>query len=180
MSVTFRLYYIFVVMELGSRRVLWVNVTRHPTAQWTRQQLREAIPADHEYRVLIHDRDNIFSPELDHSVRNLGLRVVKTPYRSPQANAFCERLIGSLRRECLDWLIPLNESHLRRLVSDWVNHYNHGRPHMGLGPGVPDPPVHLPADLQTVRHRIADGYGIVSRAVLGGLCHEYGLAKTVA
>jgi transposase InsO family protein len=105
----FQCLYIFVVMEIGSRRILHCNVTRFPTAQWTIQQLREAIPSDHEYRFLIHDRHATFSSELDATVAGLGLQVLKTPIRSPQANAFCERLIGTMRRECLDYLIPLND-----------------------------------------------------------------------
>jgi putative transposase len=93
-----------------------VNVTAHPTAAWTLQQLREAIPADHAYRFLIHDRDTIFSQTLDRHVHHLGLKVLKTPPRSPQANALCERLIGTLRRECLDFMIPLTEHHPNRVI----------------------------------------------------------------
>src|SRR5215475_11984333 len=98
-TATFRLLYVFVLMEHATRRILHCNVTAHPTAQWTLQQLREAIPSDHGYRFLIHDRDGIFSQQLDQQVQHLGLRVLKTPVRSPQANALCERLLGTLRRE---------------------------------------------------------------------------------
>jgi transposase InsO family protein len=115
-TATFRLLSVLVVMELATRRILHVNVTAHPTALWALQQLRDAIPSDHAYRFLIHDRDSIFSPQLDQQVRHLGLRVLKTPPQSPQANAICERLIGTLRRECLDFLIPLTEPHLRCLL----------------------------------------------------------------
>ena len=101
-TATFRLLYVFVVIEHASRRLLHVNVTAHPTAEWTLQQLREAIPSDHTYRFVIHDRDRIFSAQLDQSIRHLGLRVLQTPPRAPQANAVCERVLGSLRRECLD------------------------------------------------------------------------------
>jgi putative transposase len=96
-TATFRLLYVFVLMEHTTRRLLHVNVTAHPTAQWTLQQLREALPCDHTYRFLVHDRDSIFSPQLDQSIRHLGLRVVKTPPQTPQANSLCERLIGTLR-----------------------------------------------------------------------------------
>jgi transposase InsO family protein len=107
----FRVLFVFVAMELGSRRILHCNVTAHPTASWTLQQLREAIPSDHSYRFLIHDRDSIFSSDLDEELRDtFGLRVIRTPIRAPQANAYCERLIGTVRRECLDFLIPLNEN----------------------------------------------------------------------
>jgi transposase InsO family protein len=117
-TATFRLLYVFVVMEHDTRRMLHANVTAHPTAPWTFQQLREAIPAEHAYRFLIHDRDAIFSQELDRHVRHLGLKVLKIPLQSPQANALCERLLGTLRRECLDFLIPLSEHHLRCIVRE--------------------------------------------------------------
>jgi putative transposase len=115
-TATFRLFYIFVVIEHATRRILHTNVTAHPTAPWTLQQLRDAIPSDHSYRFLIQDRDSIFVPQLDQQVRHLGLRVLKTPPQRPQANALCERLIGTLRRECLDFLIPLTENHLRHIL----------------------------------------------------------------
>jgi putative transposase len=171
-TATFRLLYIFVLMEHATRRILHCNVTTHPTAQWTLQQLREALSADHAYRFLIHDRDTIFSQQLDQGVCNLGLRVLKTPARSPQANALCERLIGTLRRECLDFVIPLTEHHLRRLLHEWATHYNEGRPHMSLGPGIPEPPSSLPASRQEHRHRLATHLCVVSDPILGGLHHE--------
>src|SRR5208337_3382379 len=108
-TATFRILYVFVVIEHASRRLIHLNVTAHPTAAWTLQQLRDAIPLDHEYRFIIHDHDAIFSAELDASLTRLGLKVITTPVRSPQANSLCERLIGTLRRECLDWIIPLSE-----------------------------------------------------------------------
>ena len=126
----FRVLFVFVAMEVGSRRILHCNLTAHPTADWTLQQLREAIPSDHSYKFLIHDRDSIFSTELDEELRNtFGLRVLRTPARAPQANAYCERLIGTVRRECLDFIIPLNERHLRGTLRPWIAHYNQGRPH---------------------------------------------------
>jgi transposase InsO family protein len=82
-----------------------------PTAAWTLQQLRDAIPSNHTYRFLIHDRDRIFSQPLDQHIRRLGLRLLKTRVRRPQANALCERLLGTLWRECLDFIIPLTETH---------------------------------------------------------------------
>jgi transposase InsO family protein len=115
-SATFRILYLLVVMEHASRRIIHLNVTAHPTAAWTLQQLREAIPSDHTYRFILHDRDTIFSTNFDASVVRMGLEVIKTPVRSPQANSLCERLIGTLRRECLDWVIPLSEQYLRKTV----------------------------------------------------------------
>jgi putative transposase len=179
-TATFRLLYVFVVMEHASRRILHVHVTAHPTAEWTLQQLREAIPADHVYRCLIHDRDSIFSQVLDQRIRQLGLRVLRTPPHSPQANALCERLLGTLRRECVDFLIPLSENHLRRLLQEWVRHYNAGRPHMSLGPGIPHPSSPLPVPLQEHRHRVPAHLQVVERPILGGLHHEYRLAEKAA
>ena len=173
---TFRLLYVFVVMEHGSRRLIHCNVTAHPTALWTRQQLREALGYETAYRYLIHDRDSIFSVELDASVGNFGLRVLKIPPRSPMANGICERLIGTIRRECLDWLIPLSEAHLRLVLKSWIGHYNRGRPHMVLGPGVPDPPAIVSRSMLRSRHILADFESVRSKAVLGGLHHEYSLA----
>ena len=104
----------------------------------------------------------------------MGLRVLKTPVRSPQANAHCERLIGTIRRECLDFVIPLTERHLRRVLTEWVAHYNRGRPHASLGPGIPDPPLDW-RELGPHGHRIPDGHEVVGTPVLGGLHHEYRL-----
>jgi putative transposase len=111
-TATFKCLYVFVIIELGTRKLLHIHVTDHPRAAWTQQQLREAIPSDHDYRFLNYDRDCIFSSQLDQSITHMGLRVLRTPYRSPKANSFCERVIGTLRRECLDFLIPLTENHL--------------------------------------------------------------------
>ncbi len=174
----FHVIYILVVMEIGSRRILHCNATPHPTAEWTIQQLREAIPSDHEYRFLIHDRHATFSSELDAAVANLGLQVLKTPVRTPQANAYCERLIGSMRRECLDFMIPLNERHLRMIVREWVSHYNRGRPHSRLGPGIPDQRTASPH--RTHRHRFEKAERVTSTPVLGGLHHEYALERSAA
>jgi transposase InsO family protein len=104
----FRVLHILVAMEVGRRRILHFDVTAHPTAEWTLQQFREAIPDDHSYRFLIHDRDSIFSAEVDRILAASGLRVLRTPVRAPKANAYCERLIGTIRRECLDFVIPFN------------------------------------------------------------------------
>jgi putative transposase len=174
----FRIIYVFVVMEIGSRRVLHCNATPYPTSEWTMQQLREAIPSDHEYCFLIHDRHATFSNELDAAVNTLGLQVLKTPIRAPQANAFCERLIGTMRRECLDYMIPLNDRHLRRILREWVAHYNRGRPHSRLGPGIPD---HRSAPSPRAhRHRFEESERVISTSVLGGLHHEYALESTAA
>jgi len=179
-TATFRLLYVFIVIEHQTRRIVHCNVTAHPTAAWTLQQLREAIPSDHSYRFLVHDRDGIFSPLLDKSVSHMGIRVLRSPPRSPKANSFCERVIGTLRRECLDYFIPITESHLRSITTNWMTHYNKGRPHSSLGPGIPNPPSDLPVALQTHRHRIPNHLKVMAHPILGGLHHEYGLLPKAA
>jgi len=179
-TATFRLLYVFVVIEHESRRLLHANVTAHPTASWTIQQLREAIPVDHQYRILIHDRDTIFSKAVDQSVSHMGLHVIKTPVRTPVANSICERILGTLRRECLDFVIPLNEKHLYGILKEWAAYYNQGRPHMSLGPGIPKPIRTLPVPQQAHRHWMPSGQSVVSRPILGGLHHDYRLEQKVA
>jgi len=110
--------------------------------------------------------------ELSASLTRLGLKVITTPVRSPQANSLCERLVGTLRRECLDWVIPLSERHLRKVLASWMVHYNRGRPHSSLGPGVPDQRPVFRA-LQRRRHRFDRRVSIVARPVLNGLHNEY-------
>ena len=90
--------------------------------------------------------------------------------------AFCERLIGTIRRECLDWLIPFNERHVDRIMRAWVAHYNRGRPHASLGPGIPDPPA-MGISVPSHRHHLPSGHRVTSTAILGGLHHEYRLEK---
>ena len=178
-TATFQLVYILVIMELDTRRILHFNVTQHPTAEWTLQQFRECVTGDEGYRFVIHDRDRIYSRELDASLKTLGLAVLKTPYKSPQANAFCERLIGSARRECLDFVIPLNETHIRQTLKSWTTHYNRGRPHSSLGPGIPDKSSPK-AEVQIARHSIPKDCRVASVSILGGLHHEYRLEKIPA
>jgi transposase InsO family protein len=126
-------------------------------------------------RATAPDRLATFSAELDATVNAFGLQVLKTPIRIPQANAFCERLIGTARRECLDFMIPLNERHLRKTLREWVSHYNRGRPHSRLGPGIPDSIPAPPA--REHRHCFEEGEPVKSNSVLGGLHHEYSLER---
>jgi transposase InsO family protein len=178
-TATFQLVYVFVVMEIASRRVLHFNVTRHPTADWTLQQFRECIVGDEGYRFIIHDRDRIYSRDLDAALKTLGLTVLKTPRKAPKANAICERWIGSARRECLDFIIPISETHIRQTLKCWVEHYNRARPHSSLGPGTPDPssPKTEPQDQ---RHCIPKDCRVAVSSILGGLHHEYRLEKVAA
>ena len=133
------------------------------------------------HRYLLHDRDSIFAKHLDESIKALGLRVLKSPPQSPKANSICERVIGTIRRECLDWLIPMTEAHLREILKTWVSHYNGGRPHSSLGPGLPGPPNTVVATERpsNSRHWLGEGVAVRSKSVLGGLHHEYSLVPAV-
>ena len=174
-TATFRLLYVFIVIYHGSRRLLHINVTTHPTATWTLHQLREAFGFD-THQFLLHDRDSIFTRHLDESIEGFGLQILKSPPHSPNAYALCERLIGTIRREFLDWLIPLSEPHLRAILCLWSDHYNRARPHVSLGPSMPGPPrTHPPASETVCRHRIDAVCSVAVRSVLGGLHLEYSL-----
>src|SRR6202795_4648 len=155
-TATFRMLYVFVVIEHGTRRLAHVNVTAHPSADWTLQQLRAIVGEEGGHQYLIHDRDKIFAKRVDQSIRALGLEVLRSPVASPKANSICERVIGTIRRECLDWIIPMSEAHLRSILREWATHYNQGRPHSALGPSVPDPPKELvEAPKSESRYRLA-------------------------
>jgi len=178
-TATFRILYVFVVLEVGTRRILQWNVTAHPTADWTAQQFRMVVPGDQAHRFVIHDRDTIYSDGVDRTRLAMGLTVLKTPVRAPQANAFCERLIGTIRRECLDFMIPMSERHVRAILREWVCHYNRGRPHASLGPGVPEGSM-----IVTVRESagssVQSGCRVVATPILSGLHHEYRLERHAA
>jgi putative transposase len=150
-TATFRLLYLFVVIEQRSRRLVHFNVTAHPTSAWTLQQLREVIGLETRYRYLLHDRDSIFAEHLDASIVSLGVDVLKSPPRRPQANPICERVIGTIRRECLDWLIPLSEAHLRSILRSWVRHYNTVARTWPSGPVFRIRRPHLPTNKRAAR-----------------------------
>jgi putative transposase len=176
-TATFQLLYVFVVIEYGRRRLARVSVTKHPTADWTLQQMREVVGDESTHCYLIHDRDSIFAKHFDNSVRALGLKVLRTPFRSPKANSICERVIGTIRRECLDWIIPVSENHLRAALREWVAHYNAGRSHKMLGPCVPAPPPAASlVPKSEARHLLPAGTVVHAKSVLGGVHHEYALA----
>ena len=143
--------------------------------------MREVRGDECGYRYLIHDRDRIFAKHLDDSIKALGVDVLRSPVASPKANALCERVIGTIRRECLDWMIPVSEPHLRAILKSWVTHYNRGRPHSALGRGVPDPPRQSPVVPKSEsRHRLAEGTLVLAKSVLGGLHHEYSLETALS
>jgi putative transposase len=169
----FRLLYVFVVLDVGTRQLLHWNVTEHPTAEWTVQQFRACVTGESSHRFVVHDHDTIYSVAVDHALHAMGLQVLKAPVAAPQANGSCERLIGTARRECLDWVIPLDERHLRRVLAEWVRHYNCGRPHAALGPGLPDPSSS--GAVPVSGHQFRRAHRVTTRSILGGLHHEYAL-----
>jgi putative transposase len=178
-TASFRVFYVFVPMEVGTHQIAHFNITAHPTAAWTLQQFREVVTGDQPHRFVLHDRDSIYSSELDSALKAMDLKILKTPFQAPQVNAFCERLIGTVRRECLDFLIPLNERHLRGVLREWVTHYNRGRPHSSLGPGIPD----SESGYQRIKpygHHLPIDHQVVAKAILGGLHHEYSLERRAA
>lgn len=151
------------IIELGSRRVVHVNVTRHPTDAWVAQQLREATPFGEGPRYLIRDNDKKYGGQFQHVADGADIKILRTPVEAPRANAFCERFLGSLRRECLDYMLILSECYLRRIVSEYVTHFNCARPHQGIDQCIP-------CDPQLRKHL---GGQVVGIPILGGLHHDY-------
>jgi putative transposase len=162
-TLTCRILFVCVILAHDRRRILRVNVTQHPTSVWTRRQLREAFPDDATARFLLHDRDATFDVAFVNSVTAFGLTSVRTASRSPWQNPYVERLIGSIRRECLDHVIIFNERHLRQVLRAYVVYYHRSRTHLAL---AKDPPEARAVD--------ATGTGrIVARSEVGGLHHRY-------
>jgi putative transposase len=161
----FRAIFVFVIIEHASRRVVHVGVTYHPSEAWVTQQLREATAFGEGPRFLIRDNDGKYGTRFDQVAAGAGVEVLHTPIRAPRANALCKRFLGSLRRECLDFLLILSERHLRLQVTEYVRYFNHARPHQGLAQAIPVP-VALPNQHQ---HEAE----IVALPVLYGLHHDY-------
>ena len=170
----------FVVLEVGTRRILQWNVTAYPTADWTAQQFRMIVPGDQVHRFVIHDRDTIYSEGVDRTLEAMGLRVLKTPVRAPQANAFCERVIGTIRRECMDFIIPMSERHVRAILREWVGHYNRGRPHASLGPGIPEGFIVAALVSESDGRSAPARCRVAATPILNGLHHEYRLERHAA
>jgi len=162
-TATFRVLYCFVVLCHERRRVVHFNVTDHPTEQWTAQQLIEAFLYDSALRYLIRDRDSIYGEGFRRRVKNMGINEVVTAFRSPWQNPFVERTIGSIRRECLDHVIVLNEEHLRRILEAYFSYYHDARTHLSLARNAPNPREVEP------RSRGA----VVAVPHVGGLHHRY-------
>ena len=131
--------YCLVVLRHARREVVHFNVAEHPTAAWTAQQIAAAFPWDEAPKYLIRDRDSIYSADFRNRIKNMGIEEVRTAFRSPWQSPYVERLIGSIRRECLDHVIVLNEAHLMGILKDYFTYYHKFRPHLSLDRNAPKP-----------------------------------------
>src|SRR6202162_4588253 len=160
-TIGFDLLYAFVIVRLGRRELIWINVTAHPTAEWVARQITEAFPWNEAPRYMIRDRDRIYGAVVRRRLRAMGIRDKPIAPASPWQNGFAERLIGSIRRECLDHIIVLGEAHLRRLLKSYARYYNETRTHLALDKDAP------------LSRTVQRAVRILCRPVLGGLHHEY-------
>jgi len=163
-TATFRVLYVFIVLSHDRRKIVHFNVTEHPTAQWTAQQIVEAFPFDTAPRYILRDRDGIYGKTVQRRIKSLGIEEVITAPRSPWQNPFVERVIGSIRRDCLDHIIILNERHLRRILREYFSYYHTCRTHLSLNKEPPEPRTAEPPALGNV----------VAFPRVGGLHHRYG------
>jgi len=163
-TATFRMLFCFVVLSHDRRRIVHFNATSAPTAEWTIRQLAEAFPGDgHEPKYLLRDRDSIYDERFQQSVEAMGIEEVVSAARSPWQNPFCERVIGTLHRDCLDYVIVLGEKHLLEILREYASYYHAERPHSSLDGNSP-----VPRDVDPP----ANGR-IVAKPRLGGLHHRY-------
>jgi transposase InsO family protein len=160
-TISFRLLYGLLVMGHGRRQILWIGVTAHPTAEWMANQLTEAYGWEQAPRYLIRDRDRVYGEIFTRRLRSMGIRDRPTSARSPWQNGYAERLIGSIRRECVDHIVVFGERHLRHVLLSYMNYYNETRTHLSLNKDAPT-------------WRAAETVGrIICRPILGGLHHQY-------
>jgi transposase InsO family protein len=167
-DIFFRCHYVFVVMHLQTRRTLCAVSTTQPTAEWLAQQLRQLTPFGDGPRFLIRDNDRKFGEAFDAVVRGAEAEIIRAPLRSPKANAHVERMIGSIRRECLDHMLVRNEQHLQRVLNQHREYFNDARPHQGIDQRRPGVFAQLPRRMTPVPLAT-----IVARPVLDGLHHDY-------
>ncbi len=162
-TATFRVFYVFLVLSVDRRRVVHWNVTSGASAEWTGQQIVEAFPEDKAPRYLLRDRDGVYGAAFSKRITGLGIEEVKTAPQSPWQNPFVERLVGSIRHDCLDHVIVLGEAHLRAILKSYFAYYHRARTHLSLGKDAPDTrPVQLPSAGE-----------IVAFPEVGGLHHRY-------
>ena len=163
LTATFRMLFCFLVLRHDRRKVMHFNVTEHPTERWTAQQIVEAFPYDEAPKYLIRDRDTIYGRSLRLRIQDMGIEEVIIARRSPWQNPYVERLIGTIRRECLDHTIVLNEAHLMRILTNYFAYYHESRTHQSLGNNAPIPRSVEPPEQGNV----------ISIAQVGGLHHRY-------
>jgi len=163
-TINFKLLFVLVVLSHDRRRIVHFNVTTSPSAAWTGQQIIEAFPWDTAPKYLLRDNDSIYGAEFTRRVNAAGIKQVRTAFRSPWQNAYCERVIGSIRRECTDHIIVMNESHLRKILREYTDrYYNVSRTHLSLEKDSPEPrPCEQPA-----KGKVAE------KPILNGLHHRY-------
>lgn len=172
-TVLLKRIYVLVFIEHGTRRLYIAGLTAHPDGAWTAQQARNLAMALgerlEEMKFLIRDRGGQFTASFDAVLENCGLRILKSPPQAPRANAICERLVGTLRRELLDHILIMNETHLRAVLAEYASHYNRARPHQGIAQRVPDDdpdhPIAKAIDLEAARIR--------RKPALAGITSEY-------
>ncbi len=162
-TATFRILFCFIVLRHHRRTVVHFNVTAHPTARWTAQQIVEAFPYDEAPRFLLRDRDSIYGDDFRRLVKHMNIEDIVTAPRSPWQNPYVERLIGSIRRECLDHIIILNEAHMRRILASYFAYYHESRAHLSLARNAPVP--------RRVEHQ-SEGK-VIAIPQVGGLHHRY-------
>jgi len=162
-TATFKVLFVFIILAHDRRRIVHVNITEHPTAKWTAQQMIDAFPWDTAPRYLLRDRDSIYGKLFQQRVGNMGIEEVKIAPRSPWQSPYVERLIGSIRRECLNDVIVLNEQHLRRVLQSYVDYYHTWRLHRSLEMDAPESRAVQPPELGPVR----------KRPEVGGFHHQY-------
>jgi transposase InsO family protein len=160
-TIGFKLLYGLAILRLGRRRLVWINVTANPKAEWIARQVTEVFPWDQAPRYLVRDRDGAFGAVVTRRFQAMGIRDRPTAARSPWQNGHTERLIGSIRRECLDHMVIFGEGHLRRTLRAYADYYNRARTHPALAKDAP-----LDRPVQSVGH-------IISVPLLGGLHHQY-------
>jgi transposase InsO family protein len=162
-TATFRVLFVFIMLAHDRRRIVHFHITEHSTAQWTVQQIADAFPWETAPRYLLRDRDAIYGEFFQQRVGHIGIKEVQIAPRSPWQNPYCERLIGSIRRECLDHVIVLNARHLHRVLRSYMDYYHTWRVHRSLDMDAPDPRLVQPPELGSV----------MKLPEVGGLYHHY-------
>jgi putative transposase len=160
-SATFRILFVFLVLRHDRRFVVHFNITANPTAEWTAQQIVEAFPYDDAPRFLLRDRDSIYGHQFKDRIKNMGIEGVVTAARSPWQNPYVERIVGTLRRECLNFVIVLNERHLRRILHSYLEYYHEHRTHLSLNRNSP------------IEREVREKGELISIPMVGGLHHRY-------